>query len=721
MALKEKRDIFEYVKKTAEELSDESRLVRQTSELIGLLNKVVKGYRLYPRNNPMFAAFAGEFQQKLEAILSNVQVISYRITYGGFFFGKHPLGAEGSDNAISFMLYNDGVRELYFQQGVTQEEITRLFNILARVTIYSSEDYDIPTLLWEEHFENIGYITEDELVRTTIIGHWVEDDDTAPFKDDELAFPYLASRVDLGLDIDGEGVGSGMGLGAGSGAGAGGGGIGGGHGSGEGGGIGSGSGSGIGGPDDGSGGEGSAAGVSGGGDMSRTWEYEEISDRIVKHLATEGMAQPQINTVNFLLTRDDCKKFQEVMHRFSDSVVTAKFLQELSSRMTSGSTKSAEELVETASMLWEKLILFGSVRGAIVFIRTLLALADRLHDASPVFYDKVKEGLTKLGNDEFIDDVFEITEDIEEEELAFFGEFLALVPSEKLHSIVSHLTQMKNKSIRLACIDGLAKHIKISDHFKELLQNDDWMIVRNALSLLKYNRDPQLIPLIRQVVNHAEKGTRIEAISLLMNFSAEEALPALEKAVKSPDKEVRIQAFEKIIETSDNRTKIIINRTFHENYLSTIEIDEIVSYFTIVIDYKRNDLYDLIAAQLHASPAIRAAAVEALKKIDNLASVAPHLARYIASASFDRLKKDEIIQFMKLITPATYSETLPALKKVLFFPGGMFAGQKKDIKETVIVQLASRHDDPVAIKWLRGMLSECPKDTAALINKYAWF
>lgn len=715
--IKTKRDIFEYAQKSIEQLPEESRLIRQAGELIALLNKVVKGYRLYPRNNPMFASFAEEFRIKLETVLDAAPVISYRITPGGFFFGKHQLGNLADDNTISFLLYNDGVRELFFQQGVTFNEVQRLFNILARVTIYTNDDYDIPTLLWEEHFDFIGYITEDELVRSAITGRWIEDDDSSLFREDELSFPYVSHHVDIGLDVDGEGDGTG---GPGSGEGGGGEGIGIGVGTGSGGGAGSGHGPGVGGSGgaDSESSDSSTGGSGSGGAVFRTWEFNEVSQPISKYLHDMSEPREPINPIEFILTKDESTRFAEILKKCTDSFITDRFMKELSSRMTSGDRKSAEELVDTASMLWEKLVLFGSVRASIGFIRTLGDLAEKFKETSSVFYEKVEAGLSKLGEEEFLDDIFEVLSDIDEAELEYFGEFLALIPHSQLHSLVQRLTNIPDKQIRLVCLNGMSKHMKVTEEFKELLKDSDWKIVRNALTLLKSQTDPQIIPLIRQVINSAEKGTRIEAISLLVNFSAEEALPALEKALKNPDREVRVISLEKVIDINDPRTKIIINRIFQEQYLSTLEPSEVTEYFTAVIDHRRIDLLDLIVAQLYATPQIRRSALDALVKVADLAPVASHLERFISSSVFEKLKKDEVTLFMQLITPVTYRQTLPALRAILNTKSSIFSGGKKEQRIAIVAALAKRRMQPEIIKWFRETMESAPRDTVALIRKY---
>ena len=82
--------------------------------------------------------------------------------------GNHLFDTGERDREVVFFLYNDGLREIFFQKGVAREEVTQLFDILAQCTLFANEDYDLSTLLWDHNFTNIGYITEDELIKQNL-------------------------------------------------------------------------------------------------------------------------------------------------------------------------------------------------------------------------------------------------------------------------------------------------------------------------------------------------------------------------------------------------------------------------------------------------------------------------------------------------------------------------------------------------------------------------
>ena len=185
-AAQNKRDVFEFFKENAESVAGDSGLIDQAKELVALFGKDIRGYKLYPRTNPAFDRFAFQFRKKLDEILSRMPSISLRITPKGFMLGTAVLDTGEKDKEIVYFLFNDGLREIFFQQGTTKEEVSQLFNVLAQCTLFANEDYDLATLLWDHNFDNIGYITEDELIKDSIATN-IEDTPFSPIKVEELS------------------------------------------------------------------------------------------------------------------------------------------------------------------------------------------------------------------------------------------------------------------------------------------------------------------------------------------------------------------------------------------------------------------------------------------------------------------------------------------------------------------------------------------------------
>ncbi|MFO7735549.1 MAG: hypothetical protein R6W70_04955, partial [bacterium] len=197
MSVKETRKLFNFFKENASEISENKQLLSNAAETASLFNKIILTFKLYPGENPIFMKFATQFQKNLTCMFKELPVVSIRITHRGFHFASNELNLSKKDQETAEYLYNDGLRELYFQKGVGFESIHEFFSILAKATSCRNEDYDIPSLLWHGNFDRIGYITEDELLNP----YAYDKDNGEPF------------TIEMIREIDRGGFGSGSGTG----------------------------------------------------------------------------------------------------------------------------------------------------------------------------------------------------------------------------------------------------------------------------------------------------------------------------------------------------------------------------------------------------------------------------------------------------------------------------------------------------------------------------
>jgi hypothetical protein len=674
-AAEQKREIFDFFKNNAEKIGENTELIHSAKELLGLFGKVIRGYKLYPRSNPAFTRFADQFKDKLDTILNKIPSISFKITTKGVMVANTLLESTEKDREIVFFLYNDGLRELFFQKGTTKEEIASLFNVLAQCTLFANEDYDLPTLLWDGNFDNIGYITEDELVSHLVIDN--NNSGFAPFLVEELSF--------------GEGLGGTGGI--------------------E--------------DDDGEGSGGQSSSESSTGTKYTDEDFEQYSQLIFREKEEIDLGQFKEmldrRIFNHSVGKMEMLKFNEALKKNSDPFIVNRFLRELSTRLLTGQgTEAGDELLETASMLWEKLLLFGSVKGAVLFIKTIMAISEKLKDIQPEYCEKINAGLKSLSEEEFINDIFATLEDIPIEEVNSIGELFAMIPPNMLEHLVSAINSINTTETRIAVINSFSKHIKISDELIQLTKNEDWKIVRNALALMKDKQDPRIVPAIRDTMNHPQKQARIEALSVLMDFSIEEALPALEKAVFSISREVRNVAIRKILELREPRVKAIVNRSMQPANLKKLETDEIDIYFKMIIDFRRDDLYDLLANLLfNEDPLIRNKAIDALLHAPTLTPFSKHIAKASDITIISKYKKEDLRHLCKLFKPEIYPMLIPALENVFHIKGALFDKSIPKAKEIIFRALASFIEEKEVVNYFRKGLSSGNKETSSLIDKIA--
>ena len=671
-----KREIFDFFRDNADRLFDDQEIVKLTKELVGLFNKVIRGYRLYPRSNPAFSRFANYFKKKLDEILADIPSISLRISTNGFMMGNHLLDTGERDREVVFFLYNDGLREIFFQQGTTIEEINQLFDILAQCTLFANEDYDLSTLLWDHNFTNIGYITEDELIKQNIAVSSDTDDTFSPFRVEELSY---------GPGYDG-----------------------------------------IGEIDSDEGMKGSGESIS---DTSvspkfEVTDFEKYSDLILKediHIDfNERKELLNQRLSNYVVGKMEMFKFDEAMKKNSDAFVVSRFLKELSARLTSTQgTKAGKELLDTAVSLWEKLLLFGSISGAILFIKNLKDLAAQLKTTQPEYAKKIEGTFSDLENDDFLSDFFFTVEDIPQSELAVIGKLFAIIPSKKMALILSKVNDIESRETRVAIIQSCAKYLPITDDLLTLTRHSDWKIVRNAFAMMKDKQDPRILPAIRTALSHPQKQARVEALGLLMEFSIEEALPALERAVFSSARDVRSTAIEKILELKDSMAiRPIVNRLFQTYNLKKLEPDEIENLFQMIISMRKYDLFDLLGQQLLTDDYdIRLKAIQAIQKATTMTHFSKFIVRAAEINSLAKMKPDELHEFCRLLKPEIFEELFSAATGMLTASGSLFNKSVTNAKEEFYKAIFYYRNDPEARKFIDKSLSSGNKETVKIVSK----
>ena len=671
-----KRKIYDFFKDNADRLFDDQELVRLTKELVGLFNKVIRGYRLYPRSNPAFSRFANYFKKKLDEILKDIPSVSLRISTNGFMLGNHLIETGDRDREVVFFLYNDGLREIFFQQGITIDEINQLFDILAQCTLFANEDYDLATLLWDHDFTNIGYITEDELVKQNISVSSDTDDTFSPFRVEELSY---------GPGFDG-----------------------------------------IGEIDSEEGMKGSGESIS---DTSispkfEVTDFEKYSELIFKEdINIDFNERKELlnkRLSSYIVGKMEMFKFDEALKRNSDSFVVNRFLKELSDRLThSHGTKAGKELLDTAVSLWEKLLLFGSVSGAILFIQTLKDIAAQLKTTQPEYSKKIEETFSDFENDEFLTDFFFTVEDIPAEEISVIGKLFAMIPPKKTEFLLSKINSLESKETRIAIIKSCAKYLPITDDLLVLTRHSDWKIVRNAFAMMKEKQDPRILPAIRAALSHPQKQARIEALAILMEFSIEEALPALERAVFSSARDVRSTAIEKILELKDSITiKPIVNRLFQPANLKKLEPDEMDELFQMMVAMRKYDLFDLLGQLLLTEDYdIRMKAVQAIQKATTMTHFSKFIVRAADINSLSKMKPDELQAFCKLLRPEIFEELFSASTGMLTASGNLFNKSVTNAKEEFYKAIFYYRNDPQARKFIDKSLASGNKETVKIVSK----
>lgn len=132
--------------------------IAPVEEMLRLLSRAIRAHLLYLENNPTYlksletlrASFAPVWVQTAELVF---EISDTQILIDGFPVLTEP---EKSGDALPWVLYKDGLRELRLTRGVEEQEIVTLVRDIAKVRKGGSDD-DLLTLLWEHEFSFVRY------------------------------------------------------------------------------------------------------------------------------------------------------------------------------------------------------------------------------------------------------------------------------------------------------------------------------------------------------------------------------------------------------------------------------------------------------------------------------------------------------------------------------------------------------------------------------------
>lgn len=133
--------------------------------LIRSLSKGIKAVRLYPSENEVCRRFVAETNAILTEALRKSDTVRLAIGKTKVFFRGEPVfEREDGDDLFPGRLFWDGVREITFHAGVTEEELLQFLSLFRSADRRESRDDDIVTLIWECNLKHISCIALDQLL-----------------------------------------------------------------------------------------------------------------------------------------------------------------------------------------------------------------------------------------------------------------------------------------------------------------------------------------------------------------------------------------------------------------------------------------------------------------------------------------------------------------------------------------------------------------------------
>ena len=145
---------------------DHGEDIKAVKIVIKMILKARKNLRMYPANNPIYANTLEETYEKFKAFFYLKDKLVLNIRLYDIFYGEELIyhNDEQKDDNLAFFFFKDGLRELTFLKSISFEELTSFLKVISSDFDNEVLDDDTVTLFWENDFQHIRYVVEDEFL-----------------------------------------------------------------------------------------------------------------------------------------------------------------------------------------------------------------------------------------------------------------------------------------------------------------------------------------------------------------------------------------------------------------------------------------------------------------------------------------------------------------------------------------------------------------------------
>jgi hypothetical protein len=145
----------------------EASEVQAVKQLLALLDKTFKTTRTYGPNNPIAQKFFQQFYDYLTIQLAAHDVLQFLAQRSELLYkGVAVYQSTSSSENLALKLHADGIRELSFHKGLSQEDLAYFLEALWGTYDSDTSDDDIVTRLWEKNLSTISFVTAEEIVKS---------------------------------------------------------------------------------------------------------------------------------------------------------------------------------------------------------------------------------------------------------------------------------------------------------------------------------------------------------------------------------------------------------------------------------------------------------------------------------------------------------------------------------------------------------------------------
>ena len=193
-----------------------------------------------------------------------------------------------------------------------------------------------------------------------------------------------------------------------------------------------------------------------------------------------------------------------------------------------------------------------------------------------------------------------------------------------------------------------------------------------------------------------------------------------EKAVFSPDEDVRILAVENLLKVKDIiSVKQIFNEIFKQENRSKFNYTDYERYTDRILSSGRSELFDLPGSLIFSeTKELRMIILSSLNKLDNPSMFLMQIKRRITSPEFLTLDPDEIEQILKLMKGEMTAPMLEHLEYLFTLRGNIFKRDKYlPLKKQVFEFVRQRSQKNLLMRnWIEKGKSVGDAETKTILN-----
>jgi hypothetical protein len=137
--------------------------IARARNLLSLAEKALKSIMVYPEKNPVIREQKERLNREFQSYLDTYETLAIRINESAITLDNQTIyEGKTKGRGLAFLLYRDGVREITFYEGLTQEELNDFLEALAE-NWQVTEDTDVVSSFWEKDFHHIAFSAINEL------------------------------------------------------------------------------------------------------------------------------------------------------------------------------------------------------------------------------------------------------------------------------------------------------------------------------------------------------------------------------------------------------------------------------------------------------------------------------------------------------------------------------------------------------------------------------